>query len=100
MADSSFSFGTNSTIVNPNITLVSSSSYSIPGAGEYVFTGTSATWSLPGGVTNLTVTIKNRGTGVLSVTGTIFKNTAVSSVEFNPGDAVVLTFDGTYYNVK
>lgn len=68
----------------------------------WVYSGsTSTTWILPSvtGNTNLTYFIKNRGSGAISLNGTIYSSSAVSSFTINPGEAYILSNDGTYWNI-
>jgi hypothetical protein len=69
----------------------------------WVYNGsTSTTWILPSVLpenTNTTYFIKNRGTGAISLNGTIYSSSAVSSFTINPGEAYILSNDGTYWNI-
>jgi hypothetical protein len=68
----------------------------------WVYSGsTSTTWVLPSVTdnTNLTYFIKNRGNGAISLNGTIYSSSAVSSFTINPGEAYILSNDGTYWNI-
>lgn len=97
---SSFTFGGADPLAE-NVTKVSSSSYAIPGTGDYVFTGTSGgSWSLPSVSSGTRVSVKHQGTGTLSITGTMFDDQAIVSAEIDTGDAATFTSDGTYYNVS
>jgi hypothetical protein len=74
-----------------------------PNATIWVYSGsTSTTWILPSVLpdnTNTTYFIKNRGTGAISLNGTIYSSSAVSSFTINPGEAYILSNDGTYWNI-
>ena len=74
---------------------------------DYIFSGTTATWTLPAisGNTGVQFFIKNRGTGILTVNSNVggndlYTTSAVSSLTVNPGEAFFLLNDGTYYSVK
>lgn len=77
---------------------------------DYVFSGTTATWTLPaisGALIfgNTSIVIKNRGSGNIilnSASGSndIFDTSAVSTLTISPGSSIVLTNDGTYFNKR
>lgn len=71
----------------------------------FIFTGTTTTWTLPAvsDVPTLLI-LKNRGTGAITLNAnsglsTIFDFTALSTLTINPGEAIMLFLDGTYWNV-
>lgn len=80
----------------PVITTSAATTLPLTASGVYVFTGTNATWTLTG-ATGLTYTLFNRGTGTLTVNGTLFGQAAVSSITLLTGDSRTVTWDGTYY---
>ncbi|WP_207513824.1 hypothetical protein [Longitalea luteola] len=69
----------------------------------WVYSGsTSTTWILPSILpdnTNTTYFIKNRGGGAISLNGTIYSSSAVTNFTINPGEAFILSNDGTYWNI-
>jgi len=72
----------------------------------WVFTGSSgSTWTLPAlsGNTNLIYFIKNRGTANITLqragADNIFDTAVVTSVTILPGSAVIVSNDGTYWNI-
>lgn len=74
---------------------------------DYVFSGTTATWTLPPimGYTNVKYFIKNRGTGNITVNSNaggndIYTTAAVNTFTIAPGAAYILMCDGTYWDVE
>ena len=74
---------------------------------NYVFNGTTSTWTLPAlsGNEGMFYFIKNRGSGILTINVTgggaeIYGSSAVSSYVMNPGDAFIFSDDGTFWNVQ
>jgi hypothetical protein len=72
----------------------------------YVYTGSGTTWTLPpvAGNTKSRVTVKNAGTGALTVqragSDNIFDTTTVTSVSLAVGDYKEFSCDGTYWNLE
>lgn len=75
---------------------------------DYVFTGTTTTWTLPVISASILgrnngIKIKNRGSGAITLncnTGSVLYNTTTqSSITINAGEAVELLPDGTYFNI-
>lgn len=77
------------------------------GVSDWVFTGTTATWSLPAlsGTSGQVFYVKNRGSGNLTIdiTGApgsfIFKTIAVASFILVSGSSARILSDGTFWNV-
>lgn len=77
---------------------------------DYFFSGTTATWTLPAINANIagrdnSITIKNRGTGNLTVNtdgglNTMFTTALTNTIILSVGDAVVLMPDGTILNIE
>lgn len=77
---------------------------------DYFFSGTTATWTLPAINANIagrdnSITIKNRGTGNLTVNtngglNTMFTTALTNTTTLSVGDAVILMPDGTYLNIE
>lgn len=74
---------------------------------DYVFSGTSTTWTLPPltGYTNVKYFIKNRGTGAITLNSNaggndIYTTSAVNTFTINAGAAYILMNDGTYWDVE
>lgn len=74
---------------------------------DYVFTGTTTTWTLPAvsGNTNVKFYIKNRGSGDITLNSNaggndIYNTSAASSLTIGAGQAYILVNDGTYYLVE
>lgn len=71
----------------------------------YVFTGTTTTWTLPAvsASTGVSFTIKNRGSGAITLaragTDSIYDTAAQTSLTIAAGATVRLTCDGTYWLV-
>lgn len=72
-----------------------------------VFSGSIATWVAPTLANNVwqRIFVKNRGTGALTINSNTGLNdfyftSAVSTISLNPGDAIILINDGTYWNIN
>lgn len=73
-----------------------------------VYSGaTAATWTAPGIENNMwrKIFVKNRGGGILTIvtvntTTDFYLNAPTTSVLINPGDAIILINDGTYWNIN
>ncbi len=81
-----------------------------PAAGNYTITAndyslvstnnSDATWTLPApSGEGQVLKIKHKGTGTLTISGTIFLYEQVASLEMVTGDMVTLSDDGTDWNV-
>jgi hypothetical protein len=75
---------------------------------DYIFTGTTTTWTLPAVTTTVqgrqnAIYIKNRGSGSITLNSnagsTLYNTAAQSSITVTAGSAVMLMPDGTYFNV-
>ena len=76
---------------------------------DYVFTGTTTTWTLPAVNASVTgranaIIIKNRGTGNITLntnggSNVLFTSSLVNTLTISVGDSVTLISDGTYFNV-
>jgi len=95
-------------LVSSNIVVSGSSALSLNYNSDYVFTGTTTTWTLPAvslGTTGKAneIRIKNRGTGAITLNtasgATIFDTSLVSTIIINSGEAVTILPDGTYFNI-
>lgn len=76
-------------------------------SSDYVFSGTTTTWTLPPltGYTNVKYFIKNRGTGAITLNSNaggndIYTTSAVNTFTINAGSAYILMNDGTYWDVE
>ena len=94
-------------LISVPVTVSSAGTLTVAYGRDYVFTGTTSTYTLPAvSVGNATrsdiITIKNRGSGNITLnsnTGsTIYDGSAVSSITIAPGSAVTLVQDATYFN--
>lgn len=72
---------------------------------NYVFTGTTTTWTLPAvsGTSGVIYYIKNRGVGAITLNANaganeIFDLAAVNTISVDSGGSVILISDGTYFN--
>lgn len=81
-----------------------------PPAGDYTIedtdyylvstSTTDVTYTLPTAPsTNRVLKFKNRGTGEVTLSGTIFAASVVTTLVLVTGDMATLTYDGTYWNV-
>jgi hypothetical protein len=76
-------------------------------ATHYVFTGTTATWTLPtvAGHTGWFYLIKNRGSGAITLNSNaggndIYNTVAVASFTINAGAAFIVANDGTFWLIE
>lgn len=88
-------------LADPGGTLTLTSAYTV-----YVFTGTTATYTLPAvsGNARRTIYIKNRGSGNITLNSNaggndIYGSSAVNTLAITPGSAVQLINDNTYWVV-
>ena len=95
-------------VVASPIIISTASTLTLDYATDYVFNGSTATYTLPAISSILTgrawhITIKNRGTGSITLNSdagsTIYSSSAVGTYTINAGDAVTLLPDGTYFNI-
>lgn len=78
-------------------------------AGDYVFTGTTTTWTLPAISATLigrnnAIWIKNRGSGILTLNtaagSTLYTTAAVATLAIAAGESYLLLPDGNFFNTK
>lgn len=74
---------------------------------DYIFSGTTTTWTLPviSGNTNVKFFIKNRGSGDITLNSNgggndIYNNAPANSVTIGTGTSVIVFNDGTYWNIE
>lgn len=74
---------------------------------DYIFSGTTTTWTLPAlaGNTNVKFYIKNRGSGAITLNSNaggndIYNTSAINTFTINPGEAIILVNDGTFWNIE
>lgn len=74
---------------------------------DYVFTGTTSTWTLPAvsGSANTKWFLKNRGSGTVTVSTTaaaneIYTTSAVNTYALTAGSSAILVSDGSFYNLE
>lgn len=79
-----------------------SGSYTIK-TGDYQLTAnntSAATWTLPAvSGSGQVLKVKNKGNGEITLAGTIFLDSVVSTLTLVTGDMVTLTDDGTHWSV-
>lgn len=75
------------------------------GYSHYIFSGTTTTWTLPAvaGSTNVQYTIKNRGSGAITLNAAaaaneIYDTSAVNTITIAAGASAIIVSDGTFYN--
>lgn len=94
-------------LVSSNIVVSGASTLSLNYNSDYVFTGTTTTWTLPAISSTITgkaneIRIKNRGTGAITLNtvsgATIFDTSLMSTIIINSGESVTILPDGTYFN--
>lgn len=92
------------------LTVSSAGTLSLTYGRDYIFNGTTSTWTLPAvsstaiGKLNA-ITIKNRGTGIITLNtnasgNDLYTSSAVSTLAINPGEFKVILPDGTLLNVQ
>lgn len=96
-------------IIQNNISVVSSAAslaLSI-GVTDYIFSGSTTTWTLPtlAGNTNHRFFIKNRGSGNITLNSNaggsdIYNTGAVTTLAITPGAAFMVFNDGTFWNIE
>lgn len=101
-----YSNGTRATVQTVNVfTSSGNESISVP-YSYFIFTGSTATWTLPpvagSNNANVKLSIKNRGSGNLTINSNaggndIYSSSAVNTVTITPGSAVEFVNDGTYW---
>lgn len=74
---------------------------------NYIFTGTTTTWTLPAvtGTTGRTYKLKNRGSGNVTLNAAaaaneIYTTLGTNTYTLTPGSAIMLVSDGTFFNVE
>lgn len=88
------------------LNISSAASLTLTYGADYVFTGTTTTWTLPA-ISSVTtgrfynIRIKNRGTGAITLNtngggNTLYTTSAVNTLTINAGEAYTLMPDGTY----
>lgn len=87
-----------------SVSVSSAGTLTLASAINYVFSGTTTTWTLPAvsGNTGVTYLIKNRGSGAITLNSSgggndIYDTSAVSTLTINAGSAITLVNDGTYW---
>jgi hypothetical protein len=98
-----------STTISGNLTVSSASTLTLAFGNDYVFSGTTATYTLPAISTTAigrvnAIEIKNRGSGTITLNAasgsTIYATSAVSTINIIAGAACRLLPDGTYTLVE
>jgi len=92
----------------PEFLVSSASTLTLRHNGDYIFTGTTATYTLPAINAALLgrengIYIKNRGSGVLTVNtngalNTLYTTAAVATLAINAGEGYIFLPDGTFFN--
>jgi hypothetical protein len=91
-----------------DVTVSSAGTLTLKHGGDYIFTGTTATYTLPAVSTTILgrqngIKIKNRGSGSITLNSnagsTIYNTAAQSTITIVAGAAVELLPDGTYFDV-
>lgn len=96
-------------IISGDNLVVTTSNTSLAFGTDYIFTGTTAIFTLPlnssGNIgRKKQIAIKNKGTGVLSINtnnsaNIIFTNSLVNTISLAIGDAVILFPDNQHFNI-
>lgn len=87
--------------------VINNSTFTIDGtASHYVFSGTTSTWTLPAIASsmNMTIHIKNRGSGSITLNSNIggndiYDTSATNTITIAANASAMLSNDGTYFNV-
>lgn len=76
-------------------------------SSNYIFTGTTTTWTLPVAGSNAGVVykLKNKGSGDITLVTTgaaneIYTTVATNTYTITPGSAIILVCDGSHFNVE
>lgn len=91
--------------VSGNATVSSATTLTLSSAGLYVFTGTSATWTLPliSSINKLIYYVKNRSNGSVTIvpsgTDQLYTNGFDTSLVLQTGDAYTIANDGSYWEI-
>lgn len=103
--DANFDDNVTAPQVRTGTTVSSAGTLTLSTATNYIFSGTTTTWTLPGvGISGRTYYIKNRGSGditlnALGFSTTIYSTSAVATITIAAGASVILIDDGTFWNV-
>lgn len=99
----------NGTNWDGSVTITGAATYALKFGNDYIFTGSTSTFTLPANATNITgrqngIMIKNRGSGTITLNtasgSTLYSTSAVSTINIAAGAACFLLPDGTYFNVQ
>lgn len=104
------SYAGNLTISNTNVESLTGSgagTLTLSTASNYIFTGTTTTWTLPAAGSNAGVVykLKNKGSGDITLVTTgaaneIYTTAATNTYTITPGSAIILVCDGSHFNVE
>jgi hypothetical protein len=100
----------NGTSLQGDFIVSAAATLSLAHGADYVFTGTTSTWTLPAISASLlgrnnAIEIKNRGSGTITLntrtgSSTIYNTAAVATINIVAGAACRLMPDGTYHLVQ
>lgn len=92
------------TVLPANVVVTSSAgSLTLSPWHYYIFTGTTATYTVPSAFngTGRQIRLENRGSGTLTISASdLFTTSVVSSLTMAPGDLLNLNDDGSYWKVE
>ena len=93
----------------PDFLVSSAATLTLKHNGDYIFNGTTSTWTLPAINAGLVgrengVYIKNRGSGAITLntnggTNTVYSTLAISTLIINAGESYFLLPDGQFFNI-
>lgn len=96
--------------IEPTVTVSSAATLSLNYFTDYVFTGTTTTWTLPSISASIVgrrnaIWVKNRGTGNITINtnaglNTLYTTTATNTMTILPGEAYIFNPDGTFINLQ
>jgi hypothetical protein len=97
-------------IMKGGLTTSSAGTLTLSYGKDYIFTGTTTTWTLPAVASTVfgrpnAITIKNQGSGAITLNTSgggndLYTNTSVNTITINAGESAFLLPDGTKINVE
>lgn len=90
-----------------SVTTSAAATLTLSTSENYIFTGTTTTWTIPAvsGTTGRIYKLKNRGSGNVTINTTasaneLYTTAAANTYSLTPGSAIILVSDGSFWNVE